>query len=185
MSRKGNPPMVFERSASVEKSKWRQVCHIAKEDLEGLRLQCHALCMRFAPPPHELVTRTPALDDVHQTVDTLGMLLRRGRFVLAGSVFSNLFALHSVTHFSCALHLPSWACHQDPVKMKGLQTLDLYGRVRSIPTTLASSLFAGVVSNPIMLPRDRVVSEESLYMELLAAEHTRAPQEGSGDDNDG
>ncbi|KAJ7870194.1 hypothetical protein B0H14DRAFT_2571447 [Mycena olivaceomarginata] len=101
MSRKGNPPTVFERSASVEKSK------------------CHALCMRFAPPPHELVTRTPALDDVHQTVDTLGMLLRRGRFVLAGSVLSNLFVLHSVTHFACALHLPSWACHQDPVKMKG------------------------------------------------------------------
>jgi hypothetical protein len=96
--------MVFERSASVEKSKvrdvtkllhslthlqWRQVCHIAKEDLEGLRLQCHALCMRFAPPPHELVTRTPALDDVHQSLDTLGMLLRRGRFVLAGSVLSS------------------------------------------------------------------------------------------------
>ncbi|KAJ7804312.1 hypothetical protein B0H13DRAFT_2388451 [Mycena leptocephala] len=41
-----------------------------------------------------------------------------------------------------------------------------------LPTTLAS-LFAGVVSNPITVTRrDRVFSEESLYMELLAAEHS-------------
>ncbi|KAJ7917787.1 hypothetical protein B0H13DRAFT_1869958 [Mycena leptocephala] len=46
------------------------------------------LCMRVAPPVHKFVTRTPALDDAHQSVDTLGMLLRRGRFVLAGSVLS-------------------------------------------------------------------------------------------------
>ncbi|KAJ7879713.1 hypothetical protein B0H14DRAFT_3434813 [Mycena olivaceomarginata] len=69
--------------------------------------QRHTLCMRFAPPPHELVTRTPALDDTHQSVDTLGMLLRRGQFVLTGSVLSNLFALHSVTHCACALRLSS------------------------------------------------------------------------------
>ncbi|KAJ7939768.1 hypothetical protein B0H13DRAFT_2300476 [Mycena leptocephala] len=69
--------------------------------------QRHTLCMRFAPPPHELVTRTPALDDAHQSVDTLGMLLRRGRFVLTGSVLSNLFALHSVTHCACDLRLSS------------------------------------------------------------------------------
>ncbi|KAJ7911752.1 hypothetical protein B0H13DRAFT_2328021 [Mycena leptocephala] len=59
-----------------------------------------------------------------------------------------------------------------------------------LPTTLAS-LFAGVVSNPITLTRrDHVVSEESLYMELLAAEHNdeepdAGAQEGSGDDYDG
>lgn len=58
-----------------------------------------------------------------------------------------------------------------------------------LPTTLAS-LFAGVVSNSITLTRrDRVVSEESLYMELLAAEHNdeepnAGAQEGSGDDYD-
>ncbi|KAJ7321098.1 hypothetical protein DFH08DRAFT_970380 [Mycena albidolilacea] len=57
-------------------------------------------------------------------------------------------------------------------------------------TTLAS-LFAGVISNPITLTRrDRVVSEESLYMELLAAEHSdeepdAGAQEGSGEDYDG
>ncbi|KAJ6492762.1 ribonuclease H-like domain-containing protein [Mycena vitilis] len=59
-----------------------------------------------------------------------------------------------------------------------------------LPTTLAS-LFAGVVPKPITLARrDRVVSEESLYMELLAAEHSdeepdAGAQEGSGDDYDG
>jgi hypothetical protein len=59
-----------------------------------------------------------------------------------------------------------------------------------LPTTLAS-LFASVVSNPITLTcRDRVVSEESLYMELLAAEHNdeepdAGAQEGFGDDYDG
>ncbi|KAJ7448820.1 hypothetical protein B0H11DRAFT_2247461 [Mycena galericulata] len=48
-----------------------------------------------------------------------------------------------------------------------------------------------VVSNPITLTcRDRVVSEESLYMELLAAEHNdeepdAGAQEGFGDDYDG
>ncbi|KAJ6611416.1 hypothetical protein B0H10DRAFT_1953083 [Mycena sp. CBHHK59/15] len=58
-----------------------------------------------------------------------------------------------------------------------------------LPTTLVS-LFAGVVSNPITLTcRDRVVSEESLYMELLAAEHSdeepdAGAQEGFGDDYD-
>ncbi|KAJ6517910.1 hypothetical protein C8R47DRAFT_1205012 [Mycena vitilis] len=57
-----------------------------------------------------------------------------------------------------------------------------------LPTT---SLFAGVVPKPITLARrDRVVSEESLYMELLAAEHSdeepdACAQEGSGDDYDG
>ncbi|KAF8163867.1 ribonuclease H-like domain-containing protein, partial [Mycena galopus ATCC 62051] len=55
------------------------------------------------------------------------------------------------------------------------------------PTTLAA-LFGGIIQNPITLTRrDRVVSEESLYMELLAAEHTdeepdAGAQEGSGDD---
>ncbi|KAJ6571935.1 hypothetical protein B0H19DRAFT_1255871 [Mycena capillaripes] len=55
------------------------------------------------------------------------------------------------------------------------------------PTTLAS-LFGGVVENPFTLARrERVVSEESLYMELLAAEHSdeepnAGAQEGSGDD---
>ncbi|KAJ7915729.1 hypothetical protein B0H13DRAFT_1610131, partial [Mycena leptocephala] len=54
-----------------------------------------------------------------------------------------------------------------------------------------ASLFAGVVSNPITLTRrDRIVSEESLYMELLAAEHSdeepdAGAQEGSGDDYNG
>ncbi|KAJ7932236.1 hypothetical protein B0H13DRAFT_1593548, partial [Mycena leptocephala] len=54
-----------------------------------------------------------------------------------------------------------------------------------------ASLFAGVVSNPITLTcRDRVVSEESLYMELLVAEHNdegpdAGAQEGFGDDYDG
>jgi hypothetical protein len=58
------------------------------------------------------------------------------------------------------------------------------------PTTLAS-LFGGVIENPITLARrERVVSEESLYMELLAAEHSdeepdAGAQEGSGDDYDG
>ncbi|KAJ7845950.1 hypothetical protein B0H14DRAFT_3454686 [Mycena olivaceomarginata] len=46
--------------------------------------------MRFAPP-RKLATRTPALDDAHQSVDTLGMFARGGWFVLAASVFSNLF----------------------------------------------------------------------------------------------
>ncbi|KAJ7911250.1 hypothetical protein B0H13DRAFT_1614820 [Mycena leptocephala] len=46
-------------------------------------------------------------------------------------------------------------------------------------------------SDPITLTcRDRVVSEESLYMELLAAEHNdeepdAGAQEGFGDDYDG
>ncbi|KAJ7813513.1 hypothetical protein B0H14DRAFT_3477812 [Mycena olivaceomarginata] len=48
-------------------------------------------CMRIAPPAHRFVTRTLALDDAHQSVDTLGMLLRRGRFALTVSVLSNLF----------------------------------------------------------------------------------------------
>ncbi|KAJ7938971.1 hypothetical protein B0H13DRAFT_2301172 [Mycena leptocephala] len=48
-------------------------------------------CMRFAPP-HKLVTRTLALDDAHQSVDTLGMFARGGWFVLAASVLGNLFA---------------------------------------------------------------------------------------------
>ncbi|KAJ6589178.1 hypothetical protein B0H19DRAFT_1058221 [Mycena capillaripes] len=58
------------------------------------------------------------------------------------------------------------------------------------PTTLAS-LFGGVIENPITLARrKRVVSEESLYMKLLAAEHSdeepdAGAQEGSGDDYDG
>ncbi|KAJ7926541.1 ribonuclease H-like domain-containing protein [Mycena leptocephala] len=57
------------------------------------------------------------------------------------------------------------------------------------PTTLAS-LFGGVIENPITLARrERVISEESLYMELLEAEHSdeepdAGAQEGSGDDYD-
>ncbi|KAJ7937643.1 hypothetical protein B0H13DRAFT_2302469 [Mycena leptocephala] len=66
--------------------------------------QRHTLCTRFAPPPHELVARTPALDDAHQSVDTLGMLLRRGRFVLAGSVLRNLFAAQR--HTLCTRFAP-------------------------------------------------------------------------------
>ncbi|KAJ7817105.1 hypothetical protein B0H14DRAFT_3877598 [Mycena olivaceomarginata] len=66
--------------------------------------QRHTLCMHFAPHPHELVTRTPALDDAHQSVDTLGKLLRWGRFVLAGSVLSSICSLQSVTHCACTLH---------------------------------------------------------------------------------
>ncbi|KAJ7868911.1 hypothetical protein B0H14DRAFT_2346350, partial [Mycena olivaceomarginata] len=55
------------------------------------------------------------------------------------------------------------------------------------PTSL-SSLFGGVVENPFTLAQ--VVSEESLYMELLAAEHSdeepdAGAQEGSGDDYEG
>ena len=56
------------------------------------------------------------------------------------------------------------------------------------PVTLAN-LFGGTVSRPIGRParRPRVVSEESLYMELLAAEHSdeepdAGALEGSGDD---
>ncbi|KAJ7175217.1 ribonuclease H-like domain-containing protein [Mycena crocata] len=58
------------------------------------------------------------------------------------------------------------------------------------PTTLAS-LFGGFIENPITLGRrGRVVSEEALYMELLAAEHSdeepdAGAQEGSGDDYSG
>ncbi|KAJ7476481.1 hypothetical protein FB451DRAFT_1396733 [Mycena latifolia] len=58
------------------------------------------------------------------------------------------------------------------------------------PTTLAS-LFGGVIENPITVARrERVVSEESLYLELLAAEHSEekpnaGAQEGSGDDYEG
>jgi hypothetical protein len=49
-------------------------------------------------------------------------------------------------------------------------------------------LFGGVVENPITLAR--CVSEESLYMELLAAQHSEeepdvGAQEGSGDDYEG
>jgi hypothetical protein len=55
------------------------------------------------------------------------------------------------------------------------------------PATLAS-LFGGVIENLITLARrEHIVSEESLYMELLAAEHSEdepdaGAQEGSGDD---
>ncbi|KAJ7249989.1 hypothetical protein C8J57DRAFT_1521586 [Mycena rebaudengoi] len=55
------------------------------------------------------------------------------------------------------------------------------------PTTLAT-LFGGVIENPFTLAqRGRVVSEEALLMELLAAEHSDeepdvGAQEGSGDD---
>ncbi|KAJ7754674.1 ribonuclease H-like domain-containing protein [Mycena maculata] len=58
------------------------------------------------------------------------------------------------------------------------------------PTTLAL-LFGGTIEKPITLARrQRVVSEESLYMELLAAEYSdedpdAGAQEGSGDDYDG
>ncbi|KAJ7246762.1 hypothetical protein C8J57DRAFT_1674970, partial [Mycena rebaudengoi] len=58
-----------------------------------------------------------------------------------------------------------------------------------LPTTLAA-LFTGVSANPFTLTRQtRVISEESLYMELLAAEHSgeepdAGAQEGSGDDYD-
>ncbi|KAK7017310.1 DUF659 domain-containing protein [Favolaschia claudopus] len=55
------------------------------------------------------------------------------------------------------------------------------------PTTL-DSLFGGVIENPFTLSRrERVVSEESLYMELLAAEHSgEEPDDGAlegSDDN--
>ncbi|KAK6991515.1 hypothetical protein R3P38DRAFT_2572131, partial [Favolaschia claudopus] len=55
------------------------------------------------------------------------------------------------------------------------------------PTTL-ESLFGGVIENPFTLSRrERVVSEESLYMELLAAEHSgEEPDDGAlegSDDN--
>jgi hypothetical protein len=52
-------------------------------------------------------------------------------------------------------------------------------------------LFGGVIESPITLTRcERVVSEESLYMELLAAEHSYEEpdadaQEGSRDDQKG
>ena len=56
------------------------------------------------------------------------------------------------------------------------------------PVTLAK-LFGGAVARPIGKPagRPRVVSEEALYMELLAAEHSdeepdAGALEGSGDD---
>ncbi|KAJ6538694.1 hypothetical protein DFH09DRAFT_930207, partial [Mycena vulgaris] len=58
------------------------------------------------------------------------------------------------------------------------------------PTTLAS-LFGGVIESPITLARRKhVVSEESLYLELLAPEHSEeepdaGAQEGSGDDYEG
>ncbi|KAJ7678745.1 hypothetical protein B0H14DRAFT_2655755 [Mycena olivaceomarginata] len=78
--------------------------------------QRHTLCMRFAPPPHELVTRTPALDDAHQSVDTHGKLLRWGWFVLAGSVLSNLFAAQR--HTLCMQFAPppqdAYASFADP-----------------------------------------------------------------------
>ena len=59
-----------------------------------------------------------------------------------------------------------------------------------VPTTLAS-LFGGVIENPLTLARHKhVVSEESLYMELLAAEHSEeepdaGAQEGFRDDYKG
>ncbi|KAJ7763518.1 hypothetical protein B0H14DRAFT_2311614, partial [Mycena olivaceomarginata] len=58
---------------------------------------------------------------------------------------------------------------------------------RSALLTLAS-LFGGVVENPFTLARrEWVVSEESLYMKLRAAEHSdeepdAGAREGSGDD---
>ncbi|KAJ7812203.1 hypothetical protein B0H14DRAFT_3879744, partial [Mycena olivaceomarginata] len=61
--------------------RWRQFI-LSGSVLNLFTAKCHTLCMHFAPPPHELVTRTPALDDAHQSVDTLGMLLRWGWFVL-------------------------------------------------------------------------------------------------------
>ncbi|KAJ6567608.1 hypothetical protein DFH09DRAFT_918683 [Mycena vulgaris] len=54
-----------------------------------------------------------------------------------------------------------------------------------------ASLFGGVTENPITLARCKhIVSEESLYMELLAAEHSEeepntGAQEGSRDDYKG
>ncbi|KAJ7715566.1 hypothetical protein B0H14DRAFT_2269212, partial [Mycena olivaceomarginata] len=60
--------------------------------------------------------------------------------------------------------------------------------LRWLPTTLAN-LYGGTIPRPIGKParRPRVVSEESLYMELLAAEYSdedpdAGAQEGSGDD---
>ncbi|KAJ6534826.1 hypothetical protein B0H19DRAFT_1271523 [Mycena capillaripes] len=60
-----------------------------------------------------------------------------------------------------------------------------------LPISLAN-LFSGMVGRPIGEPARRawVVSEESLYMELLAAEHSNeesdaGAQEGSGDDFEG
>ncbi|KAJ7804884.1 hypothetical protein B0H14DRAFT_3883215 [Mycena olivaceomarginata] len=66
-------------------------CSVLRVDLFPVHSVSHCACMRFAPP-RKLATRTPALDDAHQSVDTLGMFARGGWFVLAASVFSNLFA---------------------------------------------------------------------------------------------
>jgi hypothetical protein len=58
------------------------------------------------------------------------------------------------------------------------------------PTTL-KSLFGGAIEKPIALTRrTRIVTEESLYMELLAAENSDeepddGEREGSGDDYEG
>ncbi|KAJ7931832.1 hypothetical protein B0H13DRAFT_1857486 [Mycena leptocephala] len=108
--------------------------------LDLFAAQRHTLCTRFAPPPHELVTRTPALDDAHQSVDTLGMLLRQGTFVLMGSVLSTRvwvesesdgFPLHTANIGSIPLEaqcVPRWVdmvgklppplsdCHVHPVR---------------------------------------------------------------------
>ncbi|KAJ7892252.1 hypothetical protein B0H14DRAFT_3126130 [Mycena olivaceomarginata] len=69
----------------------RSGCSVLRVDLFPVHSVSHCACMRFAPP-RKLATRTLALDDAHQSVDTLGMFARGGWFVLAASVFSNLFA---------------------------------------------------------------------------------------------
>ncbi|KAJ7847359.1 hypothetical protein B0H14DRAFT_2770195 [Mycena olivaceomarginata] len=56
----------------------------------------HARCA----PAHKFVTRTPALDDTHQSVDTLGMLLRWGAVRPRDLSRSQCT---SISHCACAL----------------------------------------------------------------------------------
>ncbi|KAJ7852907.1 hypothetical protein B0H14DRAFT_3656159 [Mycena olivaceomarginata] len=83
--------------------------------------------MHFAPPPHELVTRTPALDDAHQSVDTLGILLRRGRFVLAESVLSNLFTAQHHTLCMCFAPPPHELVTRTPALDDAHQSVNTLG----------------------------------------------------------
>ncbi|KAJ7870314.1 hypothetical protein B0H14DRAFT_3860985, partial [Mycena olivaceomarginata] len=83
----------------------RSGCSVLRVDLFPVHSVLHCAYMRFAPP-RKLATRTPALADAHQSVDTLGMFARGGWFVLAASVFSNLFVCSAqashIVHARCA-----------------------------------------------------------------------------------
>ncbi|KAJ7906115.1 hypothetical protein B0H13DRAFT_2333804 [Mycena leptocephala] len=75
---------------------------LAKQTLRFTLHKRFTLCTHFAPP-HELVTRTPALDDAHQSVDTLGILLICSRCTASHIVHAHCASPHELVTRTPAL----------------------------------------------------------------------------------